>query len=145
MTFFDNLKDLCLEKNLTIKMLAKLIGIQDSLLYKYVNHNIKPTVKNLVKISDYFQCSIDFLLGIDEMPNYNKIKKSYNVCFYDRFTTLVFERKLTNYKISRDIGISDNNWISWKKGGLPYLDTLIKLADYFGVSIDYLLGRSDEM
>lgn len=38
-----------------------------------------------------------------------------------------------------------NQTVSFWEGGKrePDLDTLIKIADYFGVSVDFLLGKSD--
>lgn len=38
------------------------------------------------------------------------------------------------------IGLNKSNATFWKKGSIPKGDTLQKLADYFGVSVDYLLG-----
>lgn len=39
---------------------------------------------------------------------------------------------------------SDGALFRWENGYVqPRLDYVIKLADYYGVSIDYLVGRSD--
>lgn len=38
------------------------------------------------------------------------------------------------------VGVIDN----WKKGGVPRVDAVVKLAGYLGVSTDYLLGLTDE-
>lgn len=38
------------------------------------------------------------------------------------------------------MGVIDN----WKKGGVPRVDAVVKLAGYLGVSTDYLLGLTDE-
>lgn len=49
---------------------------------------------------------------------------------------------LNNRKIAADIGIPHTNLSAYKTGvTLPSTKRLIKLADYFGVSTDYLLGR----
>ena len=51
-------------------------------------------------------------------------------------------QKLTNKKIACELGISPAKLSEYKVGKiLPSIPTLIKLADYFGVSTDYLLGR----
>ena len=39
----------------------------------------------------------------------------------------------------REIGLSSANTGYWKKGQLPKGDALIKISDYLGVSIDFLL------
>lgn len=49
---------------------------------------------------------------------------------------------LNNRKIAADIGIPHTNLSAYKLGyAMPSTKRLIKLADYFGVSTDYLLGR----
>jgi repressor LexA len=65
--------------------------------------------------------------------------------FNDVFVKLLQERNISSYKLTKDTGI-DNGLISkWKNGiNLPSVDMLIRLADYFDVSADYLLGRTDK-
>jgi len=41
------------------------------------------------------------------------------------------------------IGLNKSNATFWKRGSIPKGDTLQKLADYFGVSVDYLLGKAE--
>ena len=42
------------------------------------------------------------------------------------------------------LGMSKGNITRWKNNTLPNSDILMKLADYFSVSTDYLLGRESE-
>lgn len=58
---------------------------------------------------------------------------------------LLIERGITAYRLSKDTGIPDSMLARWKGGdNLPSAENLIKLADYFNVSLDYLVGRSDD-
>ena len=60
-------------------------------------------------------------------------------------SNLMEMRGISAYKISKDTGISDRLIGYWKSGERsPTKDNLIKLADYFDVSVDYLLGRTDK-
>ncbi len=54
------------------------------------------------------------------------------------------ERKISQLKLAMDLGLNQNS-ISRYENGEREADykTLILLADYFDVSIDYLLGRTD--
>lgn len=55
------------------------------------------------------------------------------------------QKEISAYRLSKDIGVSQGNISDWKHGNkTPNMHTLIKLADYFDVSIDYLVGRSDK-
>jgi len=65
---------------------------------------------------------------------------------YSVFAKLLEERKLSAYRVSKDTGISQTTLSEWKKGlVIPKTDKIQKLADYFGVSVDYLLtGEKSE-
>lgn len=62
---------------------------------------------------------------------------------YNRIIALVKEKGVTKKKFLEDLSIAQSAIIYWKKGSLPNTPTLIKIADYFNVSIDYLTGRID--
>ena len=54
------------------------------------------------------------------------------------------ERNISRARLSSDIGFGINQIKYWEKNGnTPSADTVKKLADYFDVSVDYLLGRTD--
>lgn len=63
--------------------------------------------------------------------------------FYDRFVELCKANGMSPAAVAREIGLSNSSTTTWKRGSLPKGDTLQKLADFFGVSIDYLLGKDD--
>lgn len=46
--------------------------------------------------------------------------------------------------VAKKLNISSGSVTNWKKGVVPQDTTLIKIADYFGVTVDYLLGKEDE-
>ncbi|MFT3952745.1 MAG: helix-turn-helix transcriptional regulator [Oscillospiraceae bacterium] len=55
---------------------------------------------------------------------------------------LMISRGINAKKVSDATGISTGNISDWKSGrSVPSLDKIKQLADYFNVSIDYLLGN----
>lgn len=63
-----------------------------------------------------------------------------------RLKELRKEKNLSQDEIANAIGTSQTNIGRWEKGiNEPTSSFVIKLADYFGVSIDYLLGREDDL
>lgn len=62
-----------------------------------------------------------------------------------RLKQLRKENDVSQIKLAMDLNLSQNT-ISRYETGVREADyeTLIKLADYFGVSVDYLLGRTDD-
>lgn len=63
-----------------------------------------------------------------------------------RLKELREEKKLTQTEVATAIGGTQSNLAKWEKEKIqPAADMVIKLADFFGVSTDYLLERSDEL
>ncbi|MFR7606008.1 MAG: helix-turn-helix domain-containing protein [Oscillospiraceae bacterium] len=61
-----------------------------------------------------------------------------------RLFELMKEHGISSKKLSDDTKISTGNISDWKSGrSQPSLDKIRILADYFNVSIDYLLDRTD--
>ncbi len=64
--------------------------------------------------------------------------------FYKNFAALMKENKITRYRLAKDLKFSQQTVSNWYYGiSEPKLSQLIKLADYFEVSIDCLAGRKD--
>lgn len=63
--------------------------------------------------------------------------------FFDIFYALCKEKGVSCKKAAEEIGLSNSITTKWKKtGATPSGETLDKVAAYFGVSTDYLLGKS---
>lgn len=63
--------------------------------------------------------------------------------FFNRFKALCDERNISVYRACTDIGLNRSAVAKWKDGGKPNGTTAGKLAEYFGVTTDYLLGQSE--
>lgn len=46
--------------------------------------------------------------------------------------------------VAKAIGLSTAICTRWKNGTVPNADILLKISDYFDVSVDYLLGKTDK-
>lgn len=64
--------------------------------------------------------------------------------FYKRLRDLCEERSITVNELVKALELSSGSPTAWKNGALPRNATLIKIADHFGVSTDYLLGKETE-
>lgn len=61
---------------------------------------------------------------------------------YSVFVKLMEEKGLTPYRVAKETGITQATLSRWKTGKVnPSLEILQVLADYFHVSIDYLMGK----
>jgi transcriptional regulator with XRE-family HTH domain len=62
--------------------------------------------------------------------------------FFDIFYSLCQAKGISCKRAAEEIGLSNSITTKWKKtGATPGGDTLHKIAQYFGVSTDYLLGK----
>ncbi|MGV8956896.1 helix-turn-helix domain-containing protein [Lactococcus lactis] len=62
---------------------------------------------------------------------------------FERIKNLADNQKISLQKIATEIGLSENAIYGWKTRK-PKADDLAKIADYFHVSVDYLLGREKD-
>lgn len=61
---------------------------------------------------------------------------------YKVFEALLSTYGVSAYQVAKATGISTGSLSDWKKGrSSPKADKLQKIADYFGVTVDYLLGN----
>ena len=64
--------------------------------------------------------------------------------FKYRLRNLRIEKNLTGEQLANAIGVKKTTISTWENGkAFPEIGTLIKLANYFDVSIDYILGRNN--
>lgn len=64
--------------------------------------------------------------------------------FYDNIQTLCRERGISPAYMVKSLGMSTGLPSFWKKGTVPKADTLQKIADYFGVTVNDLLSEPGE-
>lgn len=64
--------------------------------------------------------------------------------FYDTFLGLCAARGESPSRVAKQIGLSNAAASGWKNGKTPSQVTLVKLANYFNVTPDYLLGNVSE-
>lgn len=61
-----------------------------------------------------------------------------------RLKELRIENKLSQKQIAQQLSYAQSTYCDWENGKIePTASALINIADYFGVFIDYLLGRQD--
>lgn len=68
----------------------------------------------------------------------------YEILKYENIRKLRTDMGYTQKQVAEVLGVSQNTYSQYEIGILNYpVDALVKLADFYGVSVDYLLGRTD--
>ena len=64
---------------------------------------------------------------------------------YEIFEQLLQKYGVTSYKVAKEAGVTQTALSNWKTGrSTPTVKTLQKIADYVGVTVDYLMTGKDE-
>lgn len=64
---------------------------------------------------------------------------------YDIFEKLCSERGVTPYRVCKETGLTTSTISNWKAGRYtPKTDKMQKIADFFGVSIEFLMGNEEK-
>lgn len=63
--------------------------------------------------------------------------------FWERLTALCAENDTTPNAVMLKTGLNTGNPTAWRKGRMPGTKAAKAIADYFGVTVDYLLGAEE--
>lgn len=137
--FVDTLQELMSEKNIKPADIHKSTKINLSVIYDWLKKSAVPTLKSLLILSEYFQCSVEYLLGRTEHRQCSVLADKQT--FAERLRLLLNTKKVSIRKLSNDTKTAKSAISYFLNGSVePLLDNLIKLADYFDVTVDYLIG-----
>lgn len=145
MSFGERLKRLRKKRKITQKDLANVLGVDNTTISKWESDIYEPEMTAINKIADYFNVTVDYLLGrtddLDEnIKNTNIMSK-----FPMRLRKLRKEKKLTAKKLGEKLDLAESTISGYENGNRsPDINTLQKIADFLETSVDYLLGRTDE-
>lgn len=127
------------ERNISIVELSKALGIDPSIIRRTLNkvHDVK--LKTLIALSDYFECTLDFLCGksLDD----TRVSAKVALPFGESLKTVMQEYNVKPLQLIKDTKINPSKYYYWLNGGEPMLTSLNMLAEYLGITLDELIGR----
>lgn len=104
-----NLKKLRTEKKISQQHLAGVLGISQQSVNKYENHNVEPDISILIAMAEYFNTTIDYLVGKDDnselsefvlsdhekslISHYRELNDSEKICVDTLVETYMKEKK----------------------------------------------------
>lgn len=63
--------------------------------------------------------------------------------FWENYVRLCVDNGISPNGLAKMIGMSSGSVTMWKRGSIPHASSLQKIADYFHVSVNELLGKED--
>ena len=140
--FAEKLDELMFDENINGKELADILGISKKQIYYVLNHKRMPSLDVLSRVANHFSCTTDLLLGRE--PE-SKAKTFRPVPpFPQQLAFLLDYFHVKKYRLCKEVPITHSVIYNWQRGKFaPSLDYIIKLADYFGCSVDFVIGREN--
>ena len=137
------IKELCDEQNISVNKLSHQAQLTQSTIDSILKGKSKnPQMSTIQKLAKGFNLSLDdFLAYVD----YYEKKPMTNEVFSKRLKMLRQQSNISIEEMQEKFGQQYLSYLPYEKGvRAPTFDTLIALADYFNVSLDYLCGRTDK-
>jgi transcriptional regulator with XRE-family HTH domain len=136
---------------LTQEGFANEVGISRASVSLYETNRREPELDIVIKLADYFDVSVDILIGRKPLEQemhcagFSDEKDKINAVA-TRIKLLRKQKNITQTKMAEDLALGGKSTISSYETGLstPEIETLIKIAAYFNVSINYIFERTEE-
>ena len=114
---------------------ASLLNVTQQAYANYETGKRNPSVRHLIILSKHYHITLDCLLGLIGSPS---------ISFAPRLRELRKERDLSQKSLADAVGVDRTAIAKYETGASgAKAEMLEKLATFFGVTTDYLLGRSD--
>lgn len=141
--FKQRFLDLTGEIDCKKSQIHKILHIDYNVYMKISEFGVIPKPVILMRIADYFAVSIEYLLGRTDDSSF--YLSDNPTTFWERYNELKQEKNITDYGIAQKLHIGTSYTTNWKKKKyLPSIINLMDLSEIFKVSLDYLLGRTDD-
>ncbi len=139
------LKELREKENISQKALADAIDIERSSYNQFEQQYDIIPIKRLNQIANFFDVSIDYLLGFSDIPKYENSRGDIDIeVSSKRLKEFRKEKKLTQMRLADSLNIS-RSIIVFHENKRTVLGTpsLFNFCKKYRISADYLLGRID--
>lgn len=125
------------------KEFAEYTKVSQGVISRAVKYGIYPLTKILIRMADRLNLPIMYLLGKSDMENIylTEQKSSYHI----RVKELIAEKNVNFGRVANRMPFPKEYFYEWQRlKTMPSIEFIICIADYFDVSVDYLLGRTDD-
>ena len=141
--FLSNLKELMSVRNVTFVQLGKDIGMNDRTIRRWYEDRA-PKVESLIKIANYFHCSLDYLVGMSPIEfDYPPLTDKIN--FTERYKQLKKDTGLNDAKVAAICKVGTSTVCTWNQGTIPSFEIIVKLCGLFECCYEYIIGRVDNL
>lgn len=139
-------EELRLDTELSQTDIANVLKVKRNTYSKWENciNNMPLEMSNT--LSNYYGASMDYLLGLSHKRNHLPERNAINYSLLSkRILILRKQSKLTQEELSDKLGFTQRAYAYYENGErIPKTLKLLIIAQFYNVSSDYLLGRTDD-
>lgn len=139
------LAELRLDNELDQKDVAKYLDVLEDTYSKWERGINDLPLKVSNKLANYYKVSLDYLLGLSDFNTFIKPKRINEDVMRNRLLKLRKDNGLTQETLGLEIGFSQKTYANYENGtSMPTTFKILYIAMYYGVSFDYIVGRSND-
>lgn len=139
-------EELRLDSEKSQSEIAEVLNVKRNTYSKWENCINDMSLEKSNELANYYETSLDYLLGLshkrDLKPEKREIK--YNI-LAERLYSLRKERKITQEELSGKLGFHQRTYAHYENGDrIPTTLKLLVIAQFYNISSDYLVGKTDK-
>lgn len=144
MNLGEIIRSLRINSGMTQKELADKLSISSSTIGMYEQGRREPDLNTISKIANVFNVTVGYLVGTEKFDSNHFTEKNVIANLSDRIKSLRLSANMTQTEFGEKFGIVKSTVSLYESGKSTPNDEIKKqICDYFGISLDYLLGRED--
>ncbi len=125
--------------------IANVLSVKRNTYSKWENYINDMPIEKSNELSNYYNSSLDYLLGLSNNRNYVTER---NTIDFEKLSKRLLEtrkkRKITQDALGDKLGFNQRTYAHYEKGDrIPTTLKLLIIAQYYDISVDYLVGRTD--
>ena len=132
---------LCVERGVSPTQAVEAAGISRPSVGRW-REGMMPKDISVHKLASYFDVTPEQLTGEAELPKAEATPAGST--FYERLVSLCSEKGVAVTRAVADMGFAKSITAKWRHGQVPRGNSLTRIAEYFGVTVDYLLDGEDK-
>lgn len=137
--------ELRLDNDLKQKDIASVLCVKENNYSKWERGVTDIPLEKSNELSNYYNCSLDYLFGLSNINNSNLNKNIDLKILPQRLLEVRKERGLTQEQLSKDVGFHQRTYAHYEDGSrVPTTFKLFYIALYYNISLDYLVGKTNK-
>lgn len=126
------------------KELAGILGVSHYCISHYERNDYIIPMRKLCAVSNYFQLSIDYILGFTSLKKYEDMKYQVDLkTVGKRISEICGEQSLSNVGLAKILNITESNIRNYKTGKTLLLTAFaLELHQKYSYSVDWIVGKT---